>query len=309
MFGFIPLLGNYSKGECMKSISTKSARKPSIGLLAVLVALAFLFTACPPGGDTSKTLASIAITTHPTKTTYTMGESLNMAGMVVRATYTNGTTATVTGYTTSGFSSTTAGTQTVTVSYSEDGVTKTATFTVMVSVAQYTVTFDPEGGTVSTPSVTVNSGETVTSLPTPTKTGNTFGGWYTEKNGGGAQFTSSTKVSANATVYARWIADNGSSSISISFSGLPQDETTNISGTPSETLSHDGTINLSVPTGAFPGASYRWYIGNTILSGQTSSTLSKPGSDFTLGQHEITVRIKTADNKVYSKSVRFTVVQ
>jgi uncharacterized repeat protein (TIGR02543 family) len=34
----------------------------------------------------------------------------------------------------------------------------------------------------------------------------TFGGWYTARNGGGTQFTASTAVSGNMTVYARWTA-------------------------------------------------------------------------------------------------------
>jgi len=75
-----------------------------------------------------KTLASIAVTTQPTKTEYTVGESLNTAGMVVTATYNDGSTAAVTSYNTSGFSSSTAGQKTVTVTYNG----KTTTFTVTV---------------------------------------------------------------------------------------------------------------------------------------------------------------------------------
>ncbi|MDR2785456.1 MAG: InlB B-repeat-containing protein [Treponema sp.] len=41
-------------------------------------------------------------------------------------------------------------------------------------------------------------------LPSPTKSGYTYDGWYTEKNGGGTQFTTSTKVTADITVYAKW---------------------------------------------------------------------------------------------------------
>jgi hypothetical protein len=80
-------------------------------------------------------LASIAITTPPAKTAYTVGESLSTAGMVVTATYNNGGTKAVTDYTTRGFNSTAAGTQTVTVSYTEGGITKTATFTVTINAA------------------------------------------------------------------------------------------------------------------------------------------------------------------------------
>ena len=44
-------------------------------------------------------LESISITTQPSKTVYEYGDSFSSAGMVVRATYSDGATANVTGYT------------------------------------------------------------------------------------------------------------------------------------------------------------------------------------------------------------------
>lgn len=74
------------------------------------------------------TLSSIAVTTKPTKLTYTVGESLNTSGMVVTATYSDKSTKAVTGYTLSGFSSSKVGTSTVTVTF--EG--KTATFSTTI---------------------------------------------------------------------------------------------------------------------------------------------------------------------------------
>lgn len=85
----------------------------------------------------TRVLSSIAITTQPTKRNYTTGETLNLSGMVVKATFNSGNTAVVTSYTTSpanGSTLSTNGTITVTVSYSENGVTRTASTTVTVSV-------------------------------------------------------------------------------------------------------------------------------------------------------------------------------
>lgn len=48
--------------------------------------------------STGKQLVSIAVTTAPTKTSYTAGETFAPAGMVVTATYSNGTTGTISGY-------------------------------------------------------------------------------------------------------------------------------------------------------------------------------------------------------------------
>ena len=85
----------------------------------------------------TRVLSSIAITTQPTKRNYTKGEALNLSGMVVKATFNSGNSAVVTSYTTSpanGSTLSTIGTIAVTVSYSENGVTKTASTTVTVSV-------------------------------------------------------------------------------------------------------------------------------------------------------------------------------
>jgi hypothetical protein len=85
----------------------------------------------------TRVLSSIAIATQPTKRNYTTGETLNLSGMVVKATFNSGNSAVVTSYTTSpanGSTLSTTGTITVTVSYSENGVTKTASTTVTVSI-------------------------------------------------------------------------------------------------------------------------------------------------------------------------------
>ena len=70
---------------------------------------------------------------------------------------------------------------------------------------KYTVTFDPNDGTVSTSSKTVYYGSTYDSLPTPTRTGYKFDGWYTAKSGG-TKVTKDTKVTtaSNHTLFAHW---------------------------------------------------------------------------------------------------------
>ena len=76
---------------------------------------------------------------------------------------------------------------------------------------EYTVIFDLDGGKIgeNTANVTrtVNSGGTVTDIPTATKDNHTFGGWFSQKNGVGNEFTSSTVVISNRTVYAKWTPD------------------------------------------------------------------------------------------------------
>lgn len=88
--------------------------------------------------NVKRVLSSISITSNPSKTTYYKGELLDLTGIVVTAAYNSGATDDVTSSITSSPASGTAlteyGSQTVTVSYAENGITKTATFTVSVSV-------------------------------------------------------------------------------------------------------------------------------------------------------------------------------
>lgn len=80
-------------------------------------------------------LLSIVVTTPPTKTAYRYGESFSSSGMVVKATYSDGSSAAVTGYTTSPASFTSLGDQSVTVKYTENGISVAVTTPVTVSRA------------------------------------------------------------------------------------------------------------------------------------------------------------------------------
>lgn len=67
-----------------------------------------------------------------------------------------------------------------------------------------TVTLNPEGGNVSPTSKKVEW-RTVTEIPTPTRSGYTFLGWFTQKNGIGTQyFSNTTVINDNVTLYANW---------------------------------------------------------------------------------------------------------
>ena len=89
---------------------------------------------------TMVTLVSIAITTPPTKTRYSVGESFSPAGMVVKATYSNGVSGVVTGYSYSPTGALSASNTVITISYTEGGITATATQAITVKKS-YDVTF------------------------------------------------------------------------------------------------------------------------------------------------------------------------
>ena len=74
----------------------------------------------------AKELSSIAITNEPTKKSYIEGENFDKTGMVVTASYNDGTSKQVTNYTVADGNSLTAGKTSVTISYTENGITKTS---------------------------------------------------------------------------------------------------------------------------------------------------------------------------------------
>ncbi len=76
------------------------------------------------------------------------------------------------------------------------------------TINNYTLTYDVNGGNALSPdhkSVTYNTayGE----LPTPTRTGYTFGGWYTQAIGGDAVSSETIMGAADVTIHAHWTAN------------------------------------------------------------------------------------------------------
>lgn len=70
-----------------------------------------------------------------------------------------------------------------------------------------TVQFNANGGTVGTKSKNVTIGKTYGTLPTPTRTGYDFDGWYTQKTDGTKVYnTTSVGTNPPTTLYAHWIA-------------------------------------------------------------------------------------------------------
>ena len=111
---------------------------------------------------------------------------------------------TKTGYTFLGwtYSGQTTPTKNVTIA---EGTMGNLSYTANWQKNTYTVTFDANGGSVSPTSKQVTYDETYT-VPTPTRTGYTFAGWYS----GGTKYTGGTwKTASNTTLTASWTANSG----------------------------------------------------------------------------------------------------
>ena len=187
-------------------------------------------------------LTKIEITAQPTKKVYEYGDSFQSAGMVVKATYSDGATANVTGYSCSPTVLSTVGTQTITVSYTENGVTKTATTSVTVN--RKTISAVPsQSGTLtytgSSQSPSWNNYST-TQLTIGGTTSGTNAGSYT------ATFTPKSNYRwADGTTTAKsvsWSIGKAAGSLSISPTSMTLDTTTK-SKTITVTRSGNGTIS------------------------------------------------------------------
>ena len=73
-------------------------------------------------------------------------------------------------------------------------------------IAQYTVTFNSNGGSAVT-AQTVEAGEKATEPSDPTKDGYTFSGWYTSDTLTTAWDFSTDTVNSNITLYAKWTTE------------------------------------------------------------------------------------------------------
>lgn len=114
-------------------------------------------------------------------------------------------TATQAGYSFAGwFTEETGGTQ-VTASTVFRGNTDQVLYAHWTKQTTYhTLTFDPAGGSVSTPTRSLAEGAAYGTLPTPTWSGHTFVGWFTLTIGGNQVSAATTMGDDDVRVYAHW---------------------------------------------------------------------------------------------------------
>jgi len=154
----------------------------------------------------------------------------------------------------------------------------------------YTVTFDANGGSLTTTSKTVTYNTEYGSLPTPTKEGYTFIGWYT-KVSEGVKITDATKVlvASNHTLYARWKANT----YKVTFDANGGNVTTT-----TKDVSYDSTYG-SLPTPTRDNYQFDgWYTQTTGGTKITDTTVVVLTSNQTLYAHWTKVAICLADTEI-----------
>ena len=141
----------------------------------------------------------------------------------------------------------------------------------------YKVTFDANGGTVNTNSKNVTFGYTYGDLPTPSKTGYDFVGWYTDPTDGNSiQNNSKVDIASDHTLYARWTAKQ----LTVKF-----DANGGYCGTTSKYVYYDSTYG-TLPTASRGGYEFLgWFTSKTGGSKVVSTTKCQFTSQKTLYAH------------------------
>ena len=245
-------------------------------------------------------LTAIEITQEPSTLVYEYGDTLQIAGMVVQATYSDGTQVNVSGYQHSPSTLNAVGQQTITVTYSENGVTQQDTFQVTVnrkSVAKPTwkgsLTYNGSSQSVNGTSYWNNFNTTYMSIGGTTSATNA--GTYT------ATFTLSSNYRwSDGTTTAEeveWTINRAAGSLSVSPQTVDIDGSNYSSGVNvTITRSGDGIISYS-PTGVS---------GLTLsLSGNTLN-IKGNGSTAISGQ-KITINVAQGTNYLAPASKQITV--
>lgn len=162
-------------------------------------------------------------------------------------------------------------------------VTKDITYYAQWSINSYTLTFNPNGGTVTPTSKDLEYNSAYGTLPTPTRASDaqytyTFAGWYTAATGG-TQVTTATKMAAkDTTVYAHWTSNTRSYTVSYQTTYGTLNKTSQ-----SVAYNSKGSCTLTMPdnTAEFTYTFVGWY---TAANGGGT----KVGSELTLETPAIT---------------------
>lgn len=177
----------------------------------------------------------------------------------------------------------------------------------------YTVTFNANGGSVASSSKTVTNGSTYGTLPTPSRSGYTFNGWYTTSSGGSRVYASNTvNLTGNQTLYAHWTKNSTSTATKYTF----YFNSNGGSGSMSSFTATYGN-NFTIPANAYslPGYSFqgwnvkrngdsKWYVnGQGWL---TETQIKNGGYTKALYSNKATKKFDSSWTNGYSKNSTYT---
>ena len=168
------------------------------------------------------------------------------------------------------------------------------------------ITFDANGGTCSKASKNTAYESRYGTLPTPTRDGYTFNGWYTAKTGG-TKITSSTKVTTTGaqTLYAQW-TKNGPKTYKVTF------DANGGKVSPASVDVTEGSTYGTLPKPTYAGYTFLgWYTAKTGGTQITDSTKVSITAAQTLYAHwkantyNVTFNANEGEVKTSSKQVTY----
>lgn len=183
----------------------------------------------------------------------------------------------------------------------------------------YTITLSKQGGSGGTSSVSVKRGDSMPYATAPTKSGYTFGGYYSSTNGTGTKYydanmrsVRSWDKSSNTTLYAYWISSGTSSNkitltssnfedyftITTSAEYVGNKVTISYSIKPKSTSYAANSLSSSSITHKLKGGVYLYQFSTTPTSSNSASiTLNKSSGYKASGT--ITITVSTSNDEIY----------
>jgi uncharacterized repeat protein (TIGR02543 family) len=170
-----------------------------------------------------------------------------------------------------------------------NNVTQDITVTARWTLNRYTVTFDVNGGSAlsaANRTRTRDHNATVGTLPTPTRTGHTFAGWFTARTGG-TRITSTTQITANTTFFARWTLNrytvtfdvNGGSALSAANRTRTRDHNATVGSLPTPTRANHTLVGwFTTRTGGTRITTTQRITANTTYFARWAANPARPAN-------------------------------
>jgi len=174
--------------------------------------------------------------------------------------------------------------------------------------ALYTVTFDPNGGKVLPTSKVIKVGAKLGTLPTPTRSGYSFAGWYSARSGG-TKYTSATRLTttSDVTIYAHWTGKKYKVTFSVNGGSTPKT---------GSKVTKSKSVTMGKAYGALPKSTKKGYTFAgwwTLKSGGTqvtSATTVASAKNVTVYAHwtakQFTVKLNPRSGTVSTPSITVT---
>ena len=252
---------------------------------------------------TGTSVVSIAVTTQPTKTSYAVGNTLDLTGLAVTATYADSSTAVVTSQCKTSVANGTKlslqGTQTISVSYLYNGITKYTSFTITVapSLASIAVTTEPTTASYTVGDELDLTGIAVTATYSDNTTADVTSSCTFDPDDGDTLSTAGTQ-----SIYITY-EENGyqkSTATGVTVVASVLDYITVTTEPTTTTYTQGDTLDLTglVVTATYESTYTADVTSNCVFSPENGDTLSTTG--------EVTVSIAYSENDV-TKITTFTV--